>query len=240
MKINKRIVYKILIVLAVIVAIIGAYVAWAYVTMYQQIDSHAAYWQQRREAPVPEGAVRIVALGDSTAQAVGSIDPNQGIVGLTEKMIQRETGRQTHVANLSVSSVVLDDLMRDQLPAADFETADIVIVAIGGNDVTRQSDVQVFTRQISTLLSTVPVEKTIVTDVPGMMARKPYNDALLNAAKDSGVVVAKTWEAFEPREWEASMYARDWFHPSAKGYGVWFEAMKPSITELIDRQNLRR
>ncbi len=63
--------------------------------------TYAKYWQDKMNEPVASNAVRLVALGDSSVEAIGADRPMDGYVGRIARYIEATTGRPVHIANLS-------------------------------------------------------------------------------------------------------------------------------------------
>jgi CHASE2 domain-containing sensor protein len=63
----------------------------------QRAATFPKYWQDRAAQPVPSNAIRLVAMGDSIMQAIGSTHPEEGIAGRIAEYIQSKTGRAVHV-----------------------------------------------------------------------------------------------------------------------------------------------
>lgn len=60
------------------------------------------FWQEQAAKPVVPNALRLVALGDSTTQAVGASEPLRGFVGLIAAHVTRQTGRPVHIRNVRI------------------------------------------------------------------------------------------------------------------------------------------
>jgi len=61
--------------------------------------TYPSYCLDRMNEPVPRGAVRLVALGDSSVQAIGADRPIDGYVGRIADYIQARTRRPVHISN---------------------------------------------------------------------------------------------------------------------------------------------
>lgn len=201
---------------------------------------YARYWQKRAARPVPEGAIRLVALGDSTFQAIGATRPQLGTVGRVASHLRQTTGRPVHVTNLSVSGAKAVDVANRQLSKADFKSADIVIVAVGANDGLKQSDDTLFKQSIDKIVAAVPPEKTIMADVALVKNREHYQELLANARTKRKLIAANLSLAFSYVDHRRSLSARDFFHPSDYGYQIWFEAFRPGVDYLIEKHKLAK
>ena len=66
-----------------------------------------AYWRARAAEVVPEGALRIVALGDSAMQAIGADRPEEGIAGRIASYLEQCGGRPVQLTNVSQSGATV-------------------------------------------------------------------------------------------------------------------------------------
>ena len=94
---------------------------------------HAAtfpqYWQDQANEPIPATAIRLVALGDPTMQAIGAAHPDDGIAGRIASYLRAKTWRPVHMTNVSVGGATIQDIIDQQLPKVDLHQADLIIVA---------------------------------------------------------------------------------------------------------------
>src|SRR5690606_20312357 len=85
---------------------------------------------------VKEDDLVYVALGDSTAQAIGASKPEYGYVGLVKEYLENKTNKNVAVINISVSGAKLSDVIAEQIPKLkDLPKADVLTIEIGANDV---------------------------------------------------------------------------------------------------------
>lgn len=192
------------------------------------------YWNDQAQKEVPDNAIRLVALGDSTMQGIGASKPGEGVVGLIADYIQSVTGRPVHITNISVSGARVKGALSDQLPKFNTLSPDIVIVSISANDANNMVDKANFERDINELYAALPSARTVVSDVPGVDHRDDYQPILLQAANKRNLHVAPVYETFRPHENSFSAYAGDFFHPSSKGYAYWFDAYKPYVDKILE------
>lgn len=183
-------------------------------------------------APVanPQAAPLIyVALGDSAAQGVGVQDPRDCYVARFASFLQRATGREVILLNLSVSGAVASSVVATQLPAlAQLGISpDIVTLDIGGNDTFYPVEISVedFAAALDTICRHLPAP-ALISDVP---ACRPFanqqrstelNEVLVAAARAYGHTVVPVRDYSEdPRFWRLfGTRAGDGFHPNREGY----------------------
>ncbi|MBA2756390.1 MAG: hypothetical protein H0U37_02980 [Chloroflexi bacterium] len=142
-------------------------------------------WHARMREPVPAGAIRLVALGDSSVLAVGADDPMEGFVGRIATYITERTGRPVHIANVS-SGGTTADVVRDQLPQVDLARADIVIVA-DSNDLESGVSLEDYRAVLTTLVAVLPVDRTIYSDLPLLPGRDAYQAVLQQVTDSRGI-----------------------------------------------------
>ena len=223
-------------VLAVsLLAVLAAVGVWLVkiVQLQARVEEHRESWSQPRGEP---GGLVYVALGDSAAQGIGASRPERGYVGLLAERLRAATGRPVQVVNLSASGARIDDLLREQLPRLAGLDADVVTVAIGGNDV-RAYDRQAFEEQVDRLVAALPAG-TFVADVPyymhGRWERRAQQaaDAVTERARAAGLVPVPLHEALRDEGWSAMLdqFAADWFHPNDRGHRVWADAFWAEIS----------
>ena len=198
--------------------------------VFRSVGTHREYWQDRAGQP---GEQLYIALGDSTAQAVGAIRPQDGYVGRLAADLANETSRTVRVVNLAVSGARVSDLVRDQLPLlaellAEQPEPALVTVTIGAND-TGRTDRAIFEEDMRTVLDALPAGSK-VADVPyfrGPRGRDAadFSDVIRElVAERPQLVQVDLWAVtggMRPRE-----YAADLFHPSAIGYDRYYNAFR--------------
>jgi acyl-CoA thioesterase I len=200
------------------------------------VARYAAHWASA--GPRPVGALELVALGDSAAQAVGATAPGRGWVGQVADHLRRVTGRPVHVVNLSRSGARVADVVTHQLPLLADRSPDLVVVAVGGNDILDKWDPQALGGQIDALVAGLPAN-TVIGDVPYFMHGRWQRRALAAAqmvhdsARRRGLPVAAVHAAMRAHGcWSAMTrhYSADFFHPNDRGYQVWAGAFIDAIT----------
>lgn len=200
-------------------------------------NDYADFWRQRADEPIKKDAIRVVALGDSTFQALGASRPELGTVGRIVSYLEEKTGRPVHIQNLSVSGGRAADVANSQLPQADLDGADIVVVAVGANDTFKSTDLTEFERSIEKLASALPADKTILADVALVKQREDYQRIIGRVRAKHGITGANLKDGFSDAKQSWRLTARDFFHPSDYGYEFWFAAFQPALDELIAEQN---
>lgn len=220
---------------AVLVALLAVTVlVWAtnLLQEYRGVATARSYWSTSHG---PAGGLLYVALGDSTAQGVGASSPDCGYVGILAADLHRRTGQPVRVVNLSASGATVADVLANQLPRLHQLRADLVTVAVGGNDV-RSYSRDSFATQVSLLAAALPAG-TFIADVPWFMhggweRRAEQAAAVIGRnARARGLVLVPLHRTLEGRGWQAMAtdFAPDWFHPNNRGYRVWADAFWTAI-----------
>lgn len=191
-----------------------------------QIYSHEQYWKTLASQPIPENALVYVALGDSTAQAIGSPDPMEGYVGQFARKLSEQTNQPVHIVNISKTGAVTKDISKTQLPKIAQYNPDIVTLAIGGNDVLNDSEKKVLFDELATIAGQLP-PRSLVADLPtfehgtqrqtGLDSRAYVKELALK----HNLIYVPINEATEPKFWDIDQYAIDFLHPSVKQYTIW-------------------
>lgn len=212
--------------------------AYAYSRLHGYGETMLHWWRRRRE-DVPAEAFVLVALGDSSTQGFGAARVDDSFVGRAEAHVRACTGRFVHVVNVAGGAGTVDDVLVRQLAAADLGAADLVLVSVGTNDVGAGTTLGNFRSRAERLLAALPRERTVVSDVIRVPGYEPYRDALARAADRHGVRRADVNGAFEAAR-RYDVMADDGVHVNSLGYGIWFDAFRPRIDEVLREAGLSR
>lgn len=195
------------------------------------VAPYQRYWQagpprSTEPAGIP---LRYAALGDSLAQGIGASSPRRGYVGLLATWLERATGRPVEVVNLSVTGIMVHDLVRDQLPpllALD-PPPELVTVTVGTNDAGRVPEA-VLRGRFDELCRLLP-PGALVGDVPrfhrghrraaGRRAAAILREVL---AHHPHLVAVGLDEPTLAAGWR--LRAADFFHPNDTGHRLYADA----------------
>lgn len=198
-----------------------------------------AAWRRRAHEP---GELLYVALGDSAALGVGTADLDASYVGLIAHRLQRLAHQRVRVVNLGRYGARVHDVLDRQLDAlADAERAwgrpaDLVTLAIGGNDAGRTPADEV-DAAIAAVVRRLPPH-AIVADVPCFHFGQREWDArrisrtITDAVRAAGLALAPLHRVTEFRRGWGSFpdFGWDQFHPSRRGYRVWESAFAGAVS----------
>ncbi len=193
---------------------------------HASLKGFAEYWAKQNKTA--SGTFTYVALGDSTAQGIGSDKPTSSYVGLLADRIAQQTGQKVRLINLSVSGAKIDDVLNKQIPELKNYHPDIVTVEVGANDLANYKPEQ-FKSSFEKLVSQLP-ENTYISDMPYFGGRIRKNDQALaanviisKAIDGKKLHLVKLQQLTRSRQ-SMRDYAVDLFHPSSRGYINWADA----------------
>lgn len=195
-----------------------------------------------------KGLTRLLWLGDSTGDGVGASAPDRSL----PRQVAAGLNGPVDLVVLAASGARVRDVLETQLPAAERlnEQPHIVVVCVGGNDVTHLSRRSQFRRDLSAVLDEVRQLKPSAIVVVGIgefaatpLLAQPLRfvagkraDMLARDQRDIAAakgavfvdIIAATGKAFasDPRRY----HARDGFHPSDDGYRLWSDAILATMT----------
>jgi hypothetical protein len=217
----------------VVGTVVGVLVGFNVAVAVTRAASTPDYWKARMQEPVAPNAIRLVALGDSSVEAIGASRPMDGYVGRIASYIERRTGRPVHITNVSDGGTTAD-IVRRQLPQVDLKTADIVIVA-DSNEMEGQTPLDQYRAQLAALTALLPADRTLYSDLPLLPGRAPYQQALQQATDARGIIRADFAAIFNGEGRRLDIFS--WLPPhlNSKGYHYWFLAFKPKVDVILTR-----
>ncbi len=195
-------------------------------------STFAGYWQARMSEPAAANAIHLVALGDSSVEAIGADEPMDGFVGRITRHVAAKTGRPVHISNLA-SGVDTAGVIREQLPRAGLASADIVIVA-NSSDLESRVPIRRYRAALAVLMAALPADRTVYSDLPLMPGRGAYQRALEEATNSRGIRRADFASVFKK---ERRLDIFPWLPPhlNSRGYSYWFEAFQPAVDVIVER-----
>lgn len=207
------------------------------------IESHADYWKERLKE---RGSFVYVALGDSTAQALGASNPKFGYVNLIAQAISKAKQRKVRIINLSRSGAQVNDVLSVQLPKLrQYKRIDLITVSIGSNDIRHWNQVAFFS-EVSQLAEALPKSKSVIATVPYFGGRVRANkqvviagDIIKQAATTNKLALCDLYSATRAHN-SFLNYNFDLFHPNNRGYKIWFEAFWQPIEPIVLNTKNRR
>ena len=164
-----------------------------------------------------------MALGDSTAQAIGASTRAGGYV---PQLLARLPGWR--VVNLSVSGARVADVIDRQVPELARLAPELVTCAVGANDLLRTPEpaaAQGFRR----LARALPPGSVLANLPRGVRERRAVvlNAVIEAEAAAAGLRVADLWSHTGP-PW-TGRFSGDHFHPNEIGYAAWTDAFAAAL-----------
>jgi lysophospholipase L1-like esterase len=193
--------------------------------------------------------LRYVALGDS--YTVGTS------VNAAESWPSQLAGRVPEiqlVANLGVNGYTSADLIDEELPALARLRPDFVTLLIGVNDVVQGRSEETYRTNVEEILdhvlALVPSARLLCVATPdytvtpqggafGLPAQQEARiervNAILQSACEGRAVrfVPDIFAISQAAATDRSLVAGDGLHPSGAQYGLWVDAIKPVVEELL-------
>lgn len=196
----------------------------------------------------PESSdLKILILGDSLAVGVGATNPRNSIPGLIGTEYPRAT-----IINRAVSGARIQDLDNQIAPFVS-EQFDLVVIQIGGNDVTHFTAKKKAARSLTELVTKVqrisnkvivyssgsvgfaPIFPPPVSWIYTLRTRALYR-SLEQAVNEAGAVYINLlvpWKEDLFKTDTGRYYAADCFHLTGDAYATWYEKIQSKISQLL-------
>lgn len=219
-----------------IIVVVLIVLAVRLVQVGQSVGKLRSYWsEQNRNVPAGDH-IKILALGDSVVQGVGASSFDKTLAGRIQDYVRDQTGKDVHTINLSVTGATVGDVVRNQLPTADLQAADMIILVASANDAFQKTPVDQYERDLAKLLAALPPGKTLMADMPWVRHRSDYLPSLHRLAKEYGFSLV-SHDIDEPKSRLPFVYvAGDFLHPSDRGYkDIWFHSYKLHLDGTLER-----
>jgi lysophospholipase L1-like esterase len=193
------------------------------------------------EQSVP-GSPKILILGDSTGYGTGVTDPQRSIAGLIGQDFV-----QYSIINDSKNGRAIGDLV--SVAKEIEESYELILLQIGGNDILQKRDLPTVVSELETIIDTLsPQTNHLVMMTSGNVGgasafskeKADAYESLTRAYRKSFVETAdKTSLTYVDLFLEPEVdiiannpetyLASDGLHPSAAGYGIWYETLYPIL-----------
>ncbi|MEV7012742.1 SGNH/GDSL hydrolase family protein [Streptosporangium sp. NPDC051022] len=191
--------------------------------------------------------LRVAVLGESTAAGVGVTTHEEGLAGCLARALAVRAARPVSWQVAARSGINTRATTAELVPL--LESADAVVAVLGVNELLELNWPSRFGRQLRELVGTVrgriPGVPIVVTGMPpvsrfpalpqplravmGLRARALDRVMRETAADVAGVTYAAVDVPAEP----AGFFARDGFHPSARGYEVWAGGLAEVLSDVL-------
>lgn len=210
-----------------------------------------------REGCIPSSSdarpLRLLFVGDSSAAGVGVERQEQALALQTSELLAKRLGVPVEWQLLAKSGVNTQQALR-LLPRALHQPIDVLITALGTNDVTSQRSASQFLTDYKTLVNRIRQQcndfAVVITGLPPLRilpaAPHPLRWYLGRYAASLDAAL-KRWVQSETRfryvslDWAAvpKDMAKDRFHPGLGQYRHWAHLVAESIVELFPANELK-
>jgi lysophospholipase L1-like esterase len=189
----------------------------------------------------------VLVAGDSTGVGTGSVDNTKSIAGRIGADFPR-----VDITNVSVNGLKLIGLV--DILQKNNEQYDLVVFQIGANDVTGRTPYADIHAQLAQALqwSDTHARHTVVLTAGNVGSSPvfywPFSTYITQRTLATRALFmqlvgehssAQYIDLYQPRKRDvfvqdpATYFAADHFHPSAAGYGVWYQSVGPQIAGIL-------
>lgn len=184
-------------------------------------------------------AVELLAIGESTVAGVGVKTHEQALTGQFSRHLSEQNGRSVNWEAFGVSGITVRRAINELIPKLPSREIDVVVIALGANDVFSLSSPKKYLRDMKELIEILreeyPEAKIFLANVP--MVRdfialpNPLRFLLSRLAKFhhfNTIDMVKNMRCvfyFEDVGRVDDDFFSDGIHPSAIGYDLWSKAM---------------
>ncbi|MDP9495051.1 MAG: GDSL-type esterase/lipase family protein [Actinomycetota bacterium] len=224
---------------AVVIGLEAAYAVLRPTPRLPEFDPSASFG----DPTLPE--LRVVVLGDSSVTAPGVSGPEEVWISLVCERLAAE--HHVILESLAVGGSCAHDLIRDQAPAAIEFGPDLILVAVGANDVIRGVSRRRFEMNLDHLVADLATTgATIILSGVGDLGTIPrlhpplrqlfsqrsawFDRIHRTVAVRHGAHVIEQ-RADHPGDWyeDRSLWAEDLFHVSAAGHRRWADIVWATV-----------
>ncbi|MFN3565137.1 MAG: SGNH/GDSL hydrolase family protein [Burkholderiaceae bacterium] len=185
--------------------------------------------------------LRLLVIGESTAVGVGAAHHGEALAGELAGRLAAKLGRRVFWRVLGENGATARRALQ-VLEAAEAAPADLAVVALGVNDVLEQTRVARWRRDVAALVAALHARTgardVILLEVPPLAKfpalPRPLRDVLGADAHRLDAALARLAARLDAPDRRVrhdrfafdgarEFFARDGFHPSARGYARWAE-----------------
>lgn len=230
-----------ILVLLVLFIALPAYLYFSYSYIFKFLDQGNLANPDKQEVIIKmdsKNRIKVAALGDSLVSGAGVASLEETFPYIYMQKIATEGGQ---LFNFAVPGAKTKDVLESQIPRLTGLDPDVIILLIGINDMHDYVDPKVFKQRYGEILDYLKSSKSklIVLNIPLLGSSKLYlppynfmfdfltsyyNKLIQSEAHKRGIKVFDL-NKLSRREFrkDNSLYSRDQFHPSGKGYKLWGE-----------------
>jgi lysophospholipase L1-like esterase len=188
------------------------------------------------------GTVSILVVGDSTGVGVGASTSTASVPGRLSELLDAS------VENHAVSGARVSDVA-GQMERVTQTKYDVVLIQIGGNDVTHFTSLTSLENDLRVAVSSAKEKSDrIILISSGKVGDAPFiprflaplfnhrymevRDVFMRLATTMGITYVDLLPVSDTFGTDADKYyAVDYFHPSSEGYALWYGVLKEVVQE---------
>ncbi|GAB4054603.1 SGNH/GDSL hydrolase family protein [Catellatospora paridis] len=198
------------------------------------------------EGAGPRETLAVLLLGESTAAGVGVSEQSDGLAPALAAGLARHSGRQVTWRVAARTGSNARQALRGLLPPVSGDSYDVVVVALGVNDVLEMRSARAWQRDVTALVTALerclrPGGRVVLAGVPDLSGfpslPQPTRAVLARHARHLDLrldrvaaAAPSTVHVPSPRIDSPDLYAEDGFHPSAAGYRMWADHLMNATT----------
>ena len=192
--------------------------------------------------------LKLLAIGESTVAGIGAKTHKDALTVQFAKHLSAKTGKTIDWCARGVSGITIRQTLNEQISNVPESEFDVVVVALGGNDVFTLNSPESFRKDLNELIEVLrkksPNAKMFLANVP--MVRdfialpNPLKYILSRLARlhhfNAMDLISKKQDVFYFDDVESvdDDFFSDGIHPSKKGYSQWAESMVESFLRKSD------
>ncbi len=192
--------------------------------------------------------IRLLTIGESTVAGIGAKSHSEAFTGQFSRHLSLKTKKTVKWSVLGESGITIERTINELVPRILRNGHDLIVVALGANDVFAAKSPQSFRANMKRLLKVLhdqnPEAKIFLANVP--MVRdflalpNPLRFVLSRLAKlhhfNMIELVSKMKDVYYFSEVERvdDDFFSDGIHPSVKGYDLWTESMVESYLKQVE------
>jgi lysophospholipase L1-like esterase len=192
--------------------------------------------------------LRLLVVGESTVAGVGAPDHAHALTGQIAAALATRTGRTVHWRAVGKIGATADVARTRLIPEVPQGPVDIIVLALGVNDVLRLHGPGQWTRDLTHLISDlrerVGAAPIVLASVPPMGRFPAFPQplrsvlgfratALDRAARRCAATLVRVAHSPPHLDPAGDMFGPDRFHPSIQGYRRWGSQIAESILPLL-------
>lgn len=198
------------------------------------------------EIGVGSETINLLAIGESTIAGIGAKTHTEALTGQFAKHLSNKTGEKVKWHAFGVSGITVGRTIREIIPNIPNEQMDVIVIALGANDVFGLSSPKKWRNDMSELLEILrnkyPQAEIFLANVPMirdfLALPNPLRYVLSRLAKLHHFNMINLVSNLENvcyftniSKVENDFFCEDGVHPSVKGYDLWSEALVESYLQ---------